>query len=39
VLGDRGADFDAELATTLSPYARLTETVSYAYDLARKPPA
>ena len=39
VFGNRGADFDAELAATLSPYPRLTETVSYAYELARKPPA
>jgi SAM-dependent methyltransferase len=41
VLGDRGADLDAELAATLAPYARdgrLTETVSYVYELARKPP-
>jgi SAM-dependent methyltransferase len=42
VLGDRGADFDAELAAELGPYARdgrLTETVSYVYELARKPAA
>jgi SAM-dependent methyltransferase len=40
VLADRGAEFDAELATVLGPYARdgrLTETVSFAYELARKP--
>jgi SAM-dependent methyltransferase len=39
VLGNHAAAFDAELADTLRPYALLTETVSYAYDLARKPPA
>jgi len=44
VLGDRGGEFDADLAATLAPYARdgrdgrLTETVSFAYELARKPP-
>ncbi|HTU05876.1 MAG TPA: class I SAM-dependent methyltransferase [Trebonia sp.] len=37
VLGDHSAAFDAELADTLSPYEGLTETVSYVYDLARKP--
>jgi len=40
VLGDRAAEFDAELAATLGPYAqggRLTETVSYLCELARKP--
>jgi SAM-dependent methyltransferase len=37
VLAGHAAAFDAELAATLSPYAQLTETVSYAYDLARKP--
>jgi hypothetical protein len=40
VLGDRGADFDAELGAVLDPFTRdgrLTETVSYAYELARKP--
>ena len=37
VLGDHAAAFDAELADTLRPYALLTETVSYVYDLARKP--
>jgi SAM-dependent methyltransferase len=41
VLADRGADFDAELGAVLDPFTRdgrLTETVSYAYELARKPP-
>jgi hypothetical protein len=40
VLGDRGADFDADLAASVGRYARdgrLTETVSFAYELARKP--
>jgi len=40
-LRDRGADFDAELGAVLDPFTRdgrLTETVSYAYELARKPP-
>jgi len=40
VLGNRGVDFDAELAAALAPHAldgRLTETVSYVYELARKP--
>jgi SAM-dependent methyltransferase len=40
VLARHATDFDAELAATLAPYARdgrLTETVSYAYELARKP--
>ena len=40
VLAEHAADFDAELAATLGPHAcdgRLTETVSYAYELARKP--
>lgn len=40
VLGDRGPEFDADLAATLGPYARdgrLTQPVSYAYELARKP--
>ena len=42
VLGDHGADFDAELGAVLDPFTRggrLTETVSYAYELARKPSA
>ncbi|MGW9030001.1 class I SAM-dependent methyltransferase [Streptomyces sp. NPDC055722] len=40
VLADRAAEFDADLTAELSPYTidgRLTETVSFAYDLARKP--
>lgn len=40
VIGDRGADFDAELGAVLDPFTRdgrLTETVSYAYEVARKP--
>jgi SAM-dependent methyltransferase len=40
VLADRAPEFDVDLVTELSPYAidgRLTETVSFAYDLARKP--
>lgn len=40
VLGDRAAAFDADLAATLRPHADddvFTETVSFAYDLARKP--
>jgi SAM-dependent methyltransferase len=40
VLGDRGAEFDADLAATLAPYARdgrLAETVGFAYELVRKP--
>jgi SAM-dependent methyltransferase len=40
VLADRAADFDADLSAELSPYmidGSLTETVSFAYDLARKP--
>lgn len=42
VLGDRGADFDADVAASVGRYprdGRLTETVSYAYELARKPAA
>jgi SAM-dependent methyltransferase len=42
VLAQHATDFDAELAATLAPYTRdgrLTETVSYVYELARKPPA
>jgi SAM-dependent methyltransferase len=42
VLGEHAAAFDAELAAALSPYARdgrLAETVSFACELARKPPA
>ena len=40
VLGDQGAAFDADLAAALAPFAKdgtFTETVSFAYDLARKP--
>jgi len=40
VLGDQGAAFDADLAAALGPFAKdgaFTETVSFAYDLARKP--
>jgi SAM-dependent methyltransferase len=40
VLGDREAEFDADLAAALAPFAKdgaLAETVGFAYDLARKP--
>jgi len=40
VLGDRAAAFDADLAATLGPYSdggTFTETVEFAYELARKP--
>ncbi|MEX3105683.1 MULTISPECIES: bifunctional 2-polyprenyl-6-hydroxyphenol methylase/3-demethylubiquinol 3-O-methyltransferase UbiG [unclassified Streptomyces] len=40
VLADRAAEFDGDLMAVLSPYTvdgHLTETVSFAYDLARKP--
>lgn len=40
VLAGRAAEFDADLAAELGRYAagdRLTETVSFAYELARKP--
>ena len=40
VLADRAAEFDADLSAELAPYminGSLTETVSFAYDLARKP--
>jgi ubiquinone/menaquinone biosynthesis C-methylase UbiE len=40
VLGDQAAAFDADLAATLVPHSAdgiFTETVSSAYDLARKP--
>jgi ubiquinone/menaquinone biosynthesis C-methylase UbiE len=40
VLGDQAAAFDADLAASLSPYARddaFPETVRFAYELARKP--
>ncbi|KND25664.1 class I SAM-dependent methyltransferase [Streptomyces acidiscabies] len=40
VLADRATEFDGDLRAVLSPYAtdgHLAETVSFAYDLARKP--
>ena len=40
VLGERAAAFDADLAARLGPHSKpgaFTETVSFAYDLARKP--
>jgi SAM-dependent methyltransferase len=40
VLGDQAAAFDADLAASLRPHSdggAFTETVSFAYDLARKP--
>jgi ubiquinone/menaquinone biosynthesis C-methylase UbiE len=40
VLGEQGAAFDADLAQALRPYAEggvYAETVSFAYELARKP--
>lgn len=40
VLGDRGAEFDADLAASLDPYSdggSFPETVTFAYELARKP--
>jgi SAM-dependent methyltransferase len=40
VLGDQAAAFDASLASALDPYADggyLTATISFAYELARKP--
>jgi SAM-dependent methyltransferase len=40
VLGDRAAAFDADLAASLGPYrddGAFTETVSFVYELARKP--
>jgi SAM-dependent methyltransferase len=40
VLGDQAAAFDADLAASLAPHSdsgAFTQTVSYAYDLARKP--
>jgi SAM-dependent methyltransferase len=40
VLGDHAAAFDADLAARLGPHSdggAFTETVSFAYDLARKP--
>jgi SAM-dependent methyltransferase len=41
VFANHAAEFDADLTAVLSRYAvggRLTETVSFAYELARKPP-
>lgn len=35
VLGNHGPDFDADLEATLTPYGQLTETVQFAYELAR----
>ena len=40
VLGDQGAAFDADLAASLGPHSHngtFTETVSFNYELARKP--
>ena len=40
VLGDQAAAFDADLAASLGPHSddgAFTETVSFAYELARKP--
>ena len=37
VLGDQAAAFDADLVAGLGPYGVLTQTVSFAYELARKP--
>jgi len=40
VLGDQAAAFDADLEARLGPHSNggaFTETVSFAYDLARKP--
>jgi SAM-dependent methyltransferase len=42
VLGNQGAAFDEDLMAALAPFANggaFTETVSFAYDLARKPSA
>ena len=42
VLGEQADAFDADLATSLRPHGTggiFAETVSFAYDLARKPPA
>jgi SAM-dependent methyltransferase len=42
VLGNQGAAFDEDLTAALAPFANggaFTETVSFAYDLARKPSA
>jgi hypothetical protein len=40
VLGDQATAFDADLVASLAPYSddgAFTETVSFAYELARKP--
>ncbi len=40
ILGDRAAAFDADLAAGFGPHSQggvFTETVRFAYDLARKP--
>jgi hypothetical protein len=40
VLGDRGPAFDADLAAVLGPHSHdgaFTQTVSFVYELARKP--
>jgi hypothetical protein len=37
VFGDRAADFEADRASSLSPYGDLLDTVNYAYDLFQKP--
>jgi hypothetical protein len=40
VLGDRSAEFDADLAASVGPYSQegvFSQTVSFACDLARKP--
>jgi hypothetical protein len=40
VLGDHAAVFDADLAAALGPHSHggaFTQTVRFAYDLARKP--
>lgn len=36
VLAEHGPDFDADLEATLAPYGELTETVQFAYELARR---
>ena len=37
VLGDQADEFDASLAAAMGPYAELASTISFAYELARKP--
>jgi hypothetical protein len=37
VLGDQSAAFDADLAASLSPFGDFVATVSFAYELARRP--